>query len=510
MGKAQAHDAGGMSAEDKKADQVSKRLRDLAIARGLLSRSQANPGAALKPSKVVLNCDGKDIVKRGQRKSKYLFAFPGLVAPVAGGKFGDLANLDSRNPILYVDFPQGRLKMFGTIVYPKNKYLTLHFSRGAGNITCEDAFESLVVFSEVRWIGSPDENPEELRLPLPRELEQVQEKHTNFSFAAGAGRSSNFHQDTDPKKQISEPKSPNLDPIQSQFDDSGHLSALNKGDTSTPAEETRRTSLRHSTRTAARNHIYAETSSDGDDSGSGSEDSDHHSNARNNSGGEADISNEKLAHKDAEQVSATNHPLSLDSDEEAKNGRSNSVSKFSIRSKDHSVEKVAEVLVTATPVSLTSDSEATRGTASPRDDLESPEHKTQKPCAETGPEVKRKGVGRTSKSSEKAAQDSLPGKPSKQKLSKRKEDFTGIGGSAKKQRISSPPANSRKKPERRGAVKQRDEKKVTRVLSSQESARKRNSGRQKSHLLDENLDKSDGGTSDDQEMNDSSDKDFVA
>lgn len=54
----------------------------------------------------IKRCDGKDICKKGHRKNKYLFSFPGLVAPVAGGKFGELAHLDSRNPILYVDFPQ--------------------------------------------------------------------------------------------------------------------------------------------------------------------------------------------------------------------------------------------------------------------------------------------------------------------------------------------------------------------------------------------------------------------
>lgn len=54
----------------------------------------------------IIRCDGKDVSKKGHRKNKYLFSFPGLVAPVAGGKFGDLSQLDSRNPVLYIDFPQ--------------------------------------------------------------------------------------------------------------------------------------------------------------------------------------------------------------------------------------------------------------------------------------------------------------------------------------------------------------------------------------------------------------------
>jgi hypothetical protein len=45
-------------------------------------------------------------VKRGHRKNKYLFAFPGLLAPVAGGVLGELAQLDSKNPVMYITFPE--------------------------------------------------------------------------------------------------------------------------------------------------------------------------------------------------------------------------------------------------------------------------------------------------------------------------------------------------------------------------------------------------------------------
>ena len=43
---------------------------------------------------------------------------------------------------------QGGMKLFGTHVYPKNKYLTLQMNRSAKGVVCEDVFESLVsVFS---------------------------------------------------------------------------------------------------------------------------------------------------------------------------------------------------------------------------------------------------------------------------------------------------------------------------------------------------------------------------
>lgn len=36
------------------------------------------------------------------------------------------------------------MKLFGTIVYPKNRYLSLLFSRGGKNVMCEDYFDNMV------------------------------------------------------------------------------------------------------------------------------------------------------------------------------------------------------------------------------------------------------------------------------------------------------------------------------------------------------------------------------
>ena len=55
---------------------------------------------------------------------------------------GTLAQLDTRNPVLYIDFPEGRLKFQGTIVFPRQKYMTLRLSQK--NVMCEDTFESMV------------------------------------------------------------------------------------------------------------------------------------------------------------------------------------------------------------------------------------------------------------------------------------------------------------------------------------------------------------------------------
>jgi hypothetical protein len=55
---------------------------------------------------------------------------------------GTLAQLDSQNPVMYLDFPQGRLKFFGTLVFPKNKYMMLKL--GGSSVLCEDIFENMV------------------------------------------------------------------------------------------------------------------------------------------------------------------------------------------------------------------------------------------------------------------------------------------------------------------------------------------------------------------------------
>lgn len=81
---------------------------------------------------------------------------------------GTLKHLDTQNPVMYMDFPEGRLKFFGTLVFPNTKYMMLKV--GTKDILCEDIFGSMVVFSEVWWVGSAEENPEERRLDMPAAL----------------------------------------------------------------------------------------------------------------------------------------------------------------------------------------------------------------------------------------------------------------------------------------------------------------------------------------------------
>ena len=129
-------------------------------------------GAGPGPSQALAGADGKDLVKRARAvKGRFLFAFGGLLQAFAPGRFGALAGLDSPQPVLYVEFPQGRLKLFGALVSPKaTNYALLnvedHRNR-KDQVLIEEVFESLVVFSEAWWVGTPEENPDEEQLPVP-------------------------------------------------------------------------------------------------------------------------------------------------------------------------------------------------------------------------------------------------------------------------------------------------------------------------------------------------------
>lgn len=70
-----------------------------------------------------------------------------------------LSNLDSKNPVLYLEFPGcGRLKLFGTLLFPTNKYMVLRLpsrsSEKGGGVVCEDVFESMVRFGVVGGMAS--------------------------------------------------------------------------------------------------------------------------------------------------------------------------------------------------------------------------------------------------------------------------------------------------------------------------------------------------------------------
>ncbi|PPD71544.1 hypothetical protein GOBAR_DD31561 [Gossypium barbadense] len=241
-----------------------RRLKKLALKNNLLSDTPAAPKSyvPLSPSKQVIKHHGRDILRKSQRKNRFLFSFPGLLAPISGGKIGELKNLGSKNPILYLDFPQGQMKLFGTIVYPKNRYLSLLFSRGGKNVMCDDYFDNMIVFSDAWWIGKKDENPDEVRLDFPKELFEGQQME--YDFKGGAGVTSINRQGI-PRTEMKQADTESLD---TESED-----ALSDDETSLKVKM-EATPTRHSARNAGKRFKFAEASSEEDTVRSDAEPSD--------------------------------------------------------------------------------------------------------------------------------------------------------------------------------------------------------------------------------------------
>ncbi|XP_071710967.1 DNA-binding protein RHL1 [Rutidosis leptorrhynchoides] len=231
-----------------------KRLKNLAISKNLLSETPAKASSlALNPSKTVSKHHGKDILRKSNRKNRFLFSFPGSLAPVTGGKVGELKDLGSKNPILYMDFPQGRMKLFGTIVYPKNGYLTLQFSKGGKNVMCEDYFDTMIVFSDAWWIGTMEENPEETRLSFPENM--TTEQQNDYEFIGGAGSTNERVQGVSHSRvtNVKQQHSPKRESDIELSDNETNESDLN--------ESSQKTATRHSARTSGKTFKFAESSS---------------------------------------------------------------------------------------------------------------------------------------------------------------------------------------------------------------------------------------------------------
>ncbi|CAL8462872.1 g2406 [Coccomyxa elongata] len=176
------------SAADKHVLAESKRLQDIAY-EGMISKTRRMCTNELMPSKVLTKADGKDITKKSSaRKGRYLLNINAKIAALAAGRMGALAQLDSKNPVLYIDFPEGRLKFFGTLMFPSNKYMVLKFTNK--DILCDDILESMVIFSEAWWIGKKEDNPDEFRLPLPQRVIEAGRKaqETDQAVAADEGK----------------------------------------------------------------------------------------------------------------------------------------------------------------------------------------------------------------------------------------------------------------------------------------------------------------------------------
>eukprot|EP00904_Undaria_pinnatifida_P008693 jgi/Undpi1/4954/HiC_scaffold_19.g08306.m1 len=137
--------------------------------------------AAIRPSSSLRHCDGFDVVRKGSRgRGRQLMVLPGALGlgggsagGTAGVKLGVLNTATPGCPVLYVEFPEGRLKCMGRTVHTKGRFFTLYADKVAERATrmdCRDVFDSVVFFGKACWVGKKEDNPEDEPLPLPESL----------------------------------------------------------------------------------------------------------------------------------------------------------------------------------------------------------------------------------------------------------------------------------------------------------------------------------------------------
>ncbi|EFJ29504.1 hypothetical protein SELMODRAFT_410471 [Selaginella moellendorffii] len=83
---------------------------------------------------------------------------------------------------------KGRIKLFGTIVYPKNKYLSLGANEGIKKCYLRRCDRITGGFLRVLVDWKERRKSRKRKLDMPKDL--CEEKHTNYSFTAGAGSDS--------------------------------------------------------------------------------------------------------------------------------------------------------------------------------------------------------------------------------------------------------------------------------------------------------------------------------
>lgn len=218
--------------------------------------SATRPAAAeyeMDASEVLLKRDGKDIYKKSTaRKSRYAMVFPGHLSVTKEGKMGEMREMHTQSPVVYLDFPNGRIKLLGTIVRPKStRYFTLN-AKSRDRMNLEEWFDNVIIFPTWYWIGSAAENPEEKPLAMPTELSDLSdaaEVDWESSVAAGGAKASDASAAAEKKKKDA---------------------AAAAAEASEKAENTGRRPRRQAA-TAARKKMYAD---DSDCDGSESDDDD--------------------------------------------------------------------------------------------------------------------------------------------------------------------------------------------------------------------------------------------
>jgi len=195
---------------DTEANKESAQLL-VAAERANLVRADRYPGYeyaklhASKDLRQAASTHSLDVVKKPQsaaRKPRYLLLLPGKFAPLDGNAaIGSIERLDTPNPEIYLDWPgKGKLRLRGTLLYPKNRYLALAPTKG--ELVCDEAFDNILVFSQAEWVRptraaarTVDEGEgEDAEVPLepavlPSALHTRLQKKWNYGAGAAADHS---------------------------------------------------------------------------------------------------------------------------------------------------------------------------------------------------------------------------------------------------------------------------------------------------------------------------------
>lgn len=203
-----------LSATDEEAiSKEAQRLKALAYERGIITQKQKGSAAASSASTASIipvpsalrQYNNQDLHNKNQSRGnpRYLFILPGRFQLTeksstasntsnadagtttdmkASSCIGSVSQMDTRNPVLYLSFPTGRLKLLGSIVYTSNtQIIAIQYNNRQNKklkpLVCRGAYDHLFVFSDYYWIGTAEENPEERPLPLPTEIQQRESIH---------------------------------------------------------------------------------------------------------------------------------------------------------------------------------------------------------------------------------------------------------------------------------------------------------------------------------------------
>ena len=114
--------------------------------------------------------EGSLYKKSSAKKARYAMLFPGQLSAIKEGKIGEMREMHTQSPVVYLDFGVGRMKLLGSIVRPTStRYFTLN-AKSKDRMNLEEWFDSVIVFPSWYWIGTREENPEEKPLPMPEAL----------------------------------------------------------------------------------------------------------------------------------------------------------------------------------------------------------------------------------------------------------------------------------------------------------------------------------------------------